>query len=250
MITTMKSIKYFGKKTLESLSISLTYEDNLPGIELEKVYPFAKSIEDVFPIKPKLGLLKRRFSTIELVPFTFYNENKKNRVEFGQDFLVFIFQEYLKWEKELPKVLSVFQALGDNLDLPNISKIVMTYIDKFTILREGFQYNNYFTMPNFDFDHEWEIKFHDANLGFVPFEEPSENMKEKVVLRFKSLQQNHDDEFFNFKLETVGSIDEFSMEPRTDKLESYLNDCHDRVEDYFINFLTEEYRKSLELEIN
>lgn len=246
----MKSIKYFGKKTLESLTISLNYEENLPGIELEKIFPFAKSIEASYPIKPKIGLLKRRFSTIELVPFTFWDENKKNRVEFGQDFLVFTFLEYSKWDRELPKVLSVFQALGENLDLPKISKIVMTYVDKFTILREGFQYNKYFTMPNFDFEHEWEIKFHDTNLGFVPFEESSEIMKKKIVLRFKSLQPNHDEEFFNFKLESVGSADEFSMEPQTDILESHLNDCHDRIEEYFINFLTEEYRKELELEIN
>jgi len=245
----MKRIVYFGKRTLNTFTISLTYEKLLPGIELDKMYPFAVAIEEFFPTKPILGLLKRRFTEIKLAPFTFWDKNKKNRVEIGQDYLAFTFSDYLKWVKELPKVLKVFKALSEMLDLPKISKIVLTYVDIFPIPREPFIYSKYFTMPNFDFGHEWIIKFHDTNLGFVPFEEDFEGGKKKIVLRFRSIPQNHDDINYNFRLETVGSVDNFSMTPDPELLKSHLDDCHDRIEDHFINFLTDEYRKYLELDV-
>jgi len=241
----MKRIVYFGKRTLDTFTISLTYEKLLPGIELDKIFPFAEAIEEYYPTRPILGLLKRRLTEIHLAPFTFWDENKKNRVEIGQDYLAFTFSDYLKWERELPKVLKVVTALSDILELPNISKIVLTYVDIFPIPRKLFIYNKYFTMPNFDFEHEWKIKFYDVNLGFVPFEEG----KKKIVLRFKSIPKNHTEINYNFRLETVGSVDNFSMAPDPEILQSHLDDCHDRIEDYFINFLTDEYRKDLELDI-
>jgi len=245
----MKRIIYFGKRTLDTLTISLTYEKLLPGITLDKVYPFAEAIEEFYPTKPILGLLKRRFTEIQLASFTFWDKNKKNRVEIGQDYLVFTFSDYLKWEKELPKVLKVFKVLSEILELPDISKIVLTYVDIFSIPREPFIYNNYFTMPNFDFEHEWIIKFYDANFGFVPFEEEFDEGKKKIVLRFRSIPQNHNEINYNFRLETVGSVDNFSMTPDPEILQSHLDDCHDRIEDHFINFLTDEYRKNLELDV-
>ena len=39
------------------------------------------------------------------------------------------------------------------------------------------------------------------------------------------------------------------MTPDSEILKSHLDDCHDRIEDHFINFLTEEYRVNLELEV-
>ena len=66
-------------------------------------------------------------------------------MEFGQDYLAFTFIDYIKWEKELPKILKVFEELNNIVDLPNINKIVLTYVDIFPILKEGFIYNKYFT---------------------------------------------------------------------------------------------------------
>jgi len=245
----MKRITYFGKKTLDTFIINLTYERLLPGIELEKVNPFAEAIQAYYPTKPLLGLLKRRFTEINLAPLTFWDANKRNRVELGQDYLLFTFSDYQEWDRELPKVLKVLNALGVILDLPKISKIVLTYIDIFTIPKEPFTYNHFFTMPNFNFEHEWKIKFYDTILGFVPFEEDLVSGKRKIVIRFKSLPQNHGEVNYNFRLETVGSVANISIAPDPEFLNSHLNECHDRIEDYFINFLTEEYRVALELEV-
>lgn len=245
----MEKIKYFGKRTLDTFIISLSYEDLLPGLKLKDIYPFAEAIQGSFPTQPTLGLLKRRFTQINLAPFTFWDENKKNRVEIGQDFLVFTFTDYLKWDKELPKVTKVFNALNDILDLPNINKIVLTYIDLFPIPREEFNYNRYFTMPNFDIEHEWEIKFHDFVLGIVPFDDPLDEEKKKIVLRLKSIPQDHNDTHFNFRLETIGSVDNFSMTPDIEILCNHLDDCHNRIEDCFIKFLTAEYRSELALDV-
>ena len=223
----------------------------LPGIELEKINPFAEAIQAYYPTKPLLGLLKKRFTEINIAPLTFWDTNKKNRVELGQDYLLFTFSDYQEWGRELPKVLAVLSALGNILDLPKISKIVLTYIDIFTIPKEPFLYNKYFTMPNFNFEHEWNsaIKFYDTILGFVPFEDEPVSGKRKIVIRFKSIPQNHDEINYNFRLETVGSVANTSIAPDPENLASHLNECHDRVEDYFINFLTDEYRVALELEV-
>ncbi|KKK41332.1 hypothetical protein LCGC14_0725480 [marine sediment metagenome] len=81
----MKRIIYFGKKTLDIFTISLNYEKILPGIKLNKINPFAEAINEFFPTKPMLGLLKRRITEIHLSPLTIWDNNKKNRVEIGQD---------------------------------------------------------------------------------------------------------------------------------------------------------------------
>ncbi len=245
----MKRIVYFGKRTLDNFIINLTYERLLPGIKLEKINPFAEAIQAYYPTKPLLGLLKKRFTEINIAPLTFWDTNKRNRVELGQDYLLFTFSDYQEWVRELPKILTVLNALGKILDLPKISKIVLTYIDIFTIPKEAFLYNKFFTMPNFNFKHEWEIKFYDTILGFVPFEDDPISGKRKIVIRFKSIPKNHDEVNYNFRLETVGSVANTSIGPDTEILESHLNECHDRIEDYFINFLTDEYRDALELEV-
>lgn len=244
----MKRIKDYDGKSLETFTVSLTYEKDIIGIKIDNITPLADKISKVYKNKPLLGLLKRRFTEITLGHLRFYDEKKINYVEVGKDFLVFAFNNYSKWEKELPKILQVFDALNEYVELPNINKIVLTYIDIFNISLEDFQYNKYFSFPKFVNEFEWDIKFHDIYLGFVPYEEVSHNEKKKIVLRLKS--GGIESEKFIFRLETVGSVDDFKMEPQSNLLKQYLDDCHDKIEDYFINFLTKEYREELELVID
>ena len=73
--------------------------------------------------------------------------------------------------------------------------------------------------------------------------------KKKIVLRLKSIPQDHNDTHFNFRLETIGSVDNFSMTPDIEILCNHLDDCHNRIEDCFIKFLTAEYRSELALDV-
>lgn len=244
----MKRIKDYDGRSLETFTVSLTYEKDIVGIEIDNITPLADKISKVYKKKPLLGLFKRRFTEIQLGHLRFYDEKRLNYVEVGKDFLVFVFNKYSKWEKELPKILQVFDALNEYVEIPNINKIVLTYIDIFNISLEDFQYNRYFSFPKFVNEFEWDIKFHDIYLGFVPYEEVSQDEKKKIVLRLKS--GGIESEKFIFRLETVGSVDDFKMEPQSNLLKQYLDDCHDKIEDYFINFLTKEYREELELEID
>ncbi len=244
----MKKILDFDKKTLERFIVSLTYESEILGIEIEKLALLSERVSEHYPQKPLLGLLKRRPTKIQIGNLIFKDENNINFVEIGQDFLIFTFNQYNKWKRELTKIIKVFEALIDAFVMPNITKIVLTYIDVFKIPIDGFNYNEYFSIPNFENDIGWDIKYHDIFIGIVPYEESLDIEKRKITLRLRS--RGIVDNNYVLGLEIVGSVDELSMIPQPYILKEHLDDCHDRTEDYFITFLTQEYRDKLGLEIS
>jgi len=244
----MKRIKEYIDPSLETFNVSINYERDLSGVELDKISPLGNKIGQYYPIKPKLGLIKRRpIELIKLGYMQFMDSDKLNYVNLGEDFIDFVFNKYVKWDRELPKIIHVFEALNEATEIPNIAKIVLTYIDLFEIPIEDFSYNNYFTFPIIN-NEKWDIKFQDIFIGFVPYEESSEIDKKKVVLRLRS--RGIKEEKYILSLETVGSIDNCSIESRSNILKNYLRECHDRIEDYFIDFLTPKYKteKGLEFE--
>lgn len=243
----MKKIKEFIDKTLETFIVSINYEKDLSGIDLEKISPLGNQIGHYYSNKPKLGLIKRRpKELIRLGHLQFMDSDKLNYVNLGEDFIDFIFNKYEKWERELPKIIHVFEALKEATDVPNIAKIVLTYKDVFEIPKENFSYNDYFTFPIIN-NGDWNIKFHDIFIGFVPYEELSETEKEKIVLRLKS--RGIKDDKYILSLETVGSVDNCSIIPNSDLLKKYLEESHDRIEDFFISFLSPQYQAEKGLEI-
>ncbi|MFX1344637.1 MAG: TIGR04255 family protein [Promethearchaeota archaeon] len=243
----MKYIKEFYKKTLERFTVNLSYDSDLVGIEINTIKPLADEINKFYPENPILGLLKRRPSQVNIGTLTFKDEKNINLVEIGQDFLSFTFNQYDKWDTELSKIIHVFKALTKSVEIPNITKIVLTYTDVFRIPTEKFEYNNFFTMPNFDNDFGWNVKFHDIYLGFVPTEENLESEKRKITFRLRS--RGIQDIYYVFGLETVGSIDNFIITPDPNKLKDHLDQCHAQIEDHFINILTDHYRGIIGLEI-
>ncbi len=243
----MKKIKEFIDKTLETFTVSVNYEKDLSGIDLEKISPLGDKIGHYYPNKPKLGLFKRRpTELIRLGHLQFMDSDKLNYVILGEDFIDFIFNKYEKWERELPKIIHVFEALNEATEVPNIAKIVLTYIDVFEIPIDNFSYNDYFTFPIIN-NEDWNIAFHDIFIGFVPYEESSETEKKKIVLRLKS--RGIKDEKYILSLETVGSIDNCSILPQSDLLKKHLKECHDGIIDFFISFLSPQYQTEKGLEI-
>lgn len=241
----MKEILSYDAKSLETFIVSLSYQKDIIGVETDKITPLSNEIGNYYPNKPLLGLLKRRFTEVHLGHLRFYDEEKKNFVDVGQDFLIFVFNKYSRWSKELSKIINVFNALCNYIEVPNIIKIVLTYLDVFKLPKNDFKFNDYFTFPIFNNGPEWDIKFYDLNIGFVPFEVKGEKEKKKTVIRIKSRPQEADN--FVFRLETVGSVDELIMPPEAPILKEYLDDCHDRIIDSFLTILTDQYKEELDL---
>jgi uncharacterized protein (TIGR04255 family) len=244
----MKKILSYDAKSLDSFIVSFNYEKDIIGIEANKVSPLSEEIGKVYPKMPFLGLLKRRFTEVNLGYLRYLDEDEKNYVDVGSDFLVFIFKKYTRWTKELEKIIHVFKALKDYVEVLNITRIVLTYVDIFHIPTDEFVFNRYFTFPLFsveDSPFANDIKYHDINLGFVPNEYNTEKDKRKLVVRIKSRPQEIDN--YVFRLETVGSIDEFSMAPEISLIKEYLNYCHDRIIDTFLTILTSDYKEELDL---
>ncbi|MFW9872966.1 MAG: TIGR04255 family protein [Candidatus Thorarchaeota archaeon] len=243
----MKEIISYDAKSLETFIISLSYQTDILGIETDKITPLSNEIGKYYPIKPRLGLLKRRFTEVQLGHLRFYDEDKKNFVDVGQDFLVFVFNKYTRWPKELNKTINVFKSLQNYVEIPKIVKIVLTYIDVFKIPKEVFKFNDYFTFPIFNNGPDFfsDIKFYDINIGFVPFDSKGENERKKIVIRIKSRPQESDK--YIFGLETVGSVDDLIMPSDASILKEYLDDCHDRIIDTFLTILTDQYKEELDL---
>ncbi len=241
----MKEIISYDGKSLEKFIVNLSYEKDLLGIRTDLISPLSEEIGEVFPEAPLLGLLKRRLTEVHIGHLRYYDEEKINYVDVGQDFLVFVFNKYTRWSKELKKIIHVFNALNKYVEVPNITKVVLTYVDIFKIDEENFNFNDYFTFPIFNNGPDWDIKFHDINIGIVPFEVRSEKEKRKTVIRLRSRPQEANK--FVFSLETVGSIDDLIMQPESSVLEGYLEDCHDRIIDTFLTILTDQHKEDLDL---
>ncbi len=242
----MKKIKHFIDISLEKFIVAINYADDLKGIKLEEISPLGDEIGKHYSNKPVLGLFKRRpTDLIQLGHLRFTDSNNKNYVNLGMDFLDFIFNEYDKWERELPKIIDVFSALINVTEVPDISKIVLTYIDKFEIPVDGFNYNDFFTFPIINND-EWDIIYENIFIGFVPHIDDFNEGEIKVVIRIRS--RGIKDEKYIFGVETVGSFDNYNFSPNPEILTKILEECHARIEDIFIRFLTDEYRDDIGLE--
>jgi len=247
----MKKIVKFGNKTLQNFYVNLSFEEKFRFLEIRNLAQLLEKTKTLYPVFPKIGLFPQlpQETTINIGPLTFFDEENMNSVQIGQDFIIFSFKEYSSWRKELKKILSFLKIASEELSLPKIRKIVMTYVNQFKIPKFDFNFNDYFSYPIFDKSVGWNTHFHDIFLGIVPYEETTETkIKKKGVLRFKSGVAIQEDLIFN--LESVFSYENISVDCSNGLLVTYLDDAHRCVIDIFVTFITENYREILELEID
>ena len=240
----MKRIKFFEKKTLLRFTIFIKFESDLTDLSITQAANIERNLKDLYPLGGNLLLLPSRGNVnIGMGPLSFHSKDKKNNIQLGRDFIVFEFNEYSLWVQELEKIKSTLMKINEVKSLPNIKEMIFTYIDDFNIPCKDFDFTKYFTL-SLNTPVNWDIQYNDLTLGLVVHKDDYE----KVIFRFRALGIK--DEKYKFRIESVFSNYNISL-PITDesRIKEAMDNAHTKIESFFIELLTENYRSDLKLEI-
>ncbi|MFX1500211.1 MAG: hypothetical protein ACFFDH_04515 [Promethearchaeota archaeon] len=242
----VKKINYFGKKTIKKFVIQLNFTKDFELFDILKIADFTNSIVEEFPDVPKILLMPKPGETINLGPLIYKDTPKgNNSFEIGRNFVKFNFSRYERWVIEIERIKKVLTKLNNFLILPTVKDINMTYIDEFQLKIEDFDFGKYFTFP-IDPEKKWKYFYDDFFLGFVPYQEYKGEEKIKLVFRLRSIAQTEID--YIYSLETA-YLTRNSMIEVDDSLYSiHLERAHDFIITYFIDFLTPNYQRELQLD--
>lgn len=239
-----KKITHFYKKTLNKFVVTLNFSNDFI-VNIKEIGKIAENIDEFYPIVPRIALMPKIGEQISFGPLFFYdNDAKTSSVQIGRNSIAFVFNEYDSWEKEMGKILKVLHEINQIINLPKLILINLTYIDYFKIPTINFDLSKYFTVP-IKPTNDWDIKYHDFFLGIVPFEDQSDKEIKKVVLRLRGIGKENEN--YKFSLESVFIMRNLSIQIEEELFKIYLNDAHDLIETFFIEFLTQEYQEKLEL---
>lgn len=242
----LKKIIKIREVPLDRVKLRLIFSKDF-NLNISKAGILSRELKDFYPREPNLVLLPllKPGQEIDLPPMGTlrFSNDVQNSIEFGKNFLIFIFTEYYDWNQLKNKILEIISRLIKSLDLKQIIQLEFTYIDKFILQREDFRFKDYFTL-NFNIPENWDILPHDIFVGIVPYQE--DNIK--IILRLRNLNVKNKEEL-GFTLETVYIHRKAFINLEEGKLESILTNAHDWMEQYFIEFLTEEYKNKLGMEI-
>jgi len=243
----MKIIKRFLKKPLKRFVIHLIFKEDFKMLDLNDLTNITRSIDNEYPIVPRFLLMPRPGETIEFGPLKWEKKveeeglSKINTLQLGRRFIIFNFESYKTWNVELRNILKVIENLNNNFSLPLVIEARLHYIDEFLIQCNDFNYIKYF---NIGFKEELKISKEDFVIGIVPYEEEKEGVKYKAILRLKALGKQNEN--YKFSLESIFIIRNLSTEVAN--LESYLDEAHEKIEHYFVDFLTESFHKEIGLD--
>ncbi len=112
---------------------------------------------------------------------------------------------------------------------------------------EQFQFHKCFT-STLNLIPEWKLDYKDFFFGFIPYSQIHDDHRDKVVLRIKG--QGLTSDYYQFSLESANIMDSFTTDYKLSSLEPLLKEAHDRIEDFFIDILTPDYREELELKVD
>jgi uncharacterized protein (TIGR04255 family) len=216
-------------------------------LNLNDLTNIASGIENEYPDVPRFLLMPRPGETIDLGPLRWEKQelvegmSKINSLQLGRNFIIFNFESYKTWGVELKNILKVIKNINNNFSLPLVKETRLHYIDEFLIEHSDFDFIKYF---NIGFTEDLKISKEDFVIGFVPYEKENGEIKRKAVLRLKALGKQNEN--YKFSLESIFLIRNLSTE--INNIESYLDDAHEKIEHYFISFLTDSYQKELGLD--
>lgn len=241
----MKRILRIKKPPLDRIIIRILFSEDL-RLNVSISGEIAKKIKDSYPNEPNLVLLPilRPGMKIDLPPMgplKFTDEKNFNWIEIGKDYIIFTFTEYFNWAEVLEKSINIIFILKENLDLKEVIDVQMKYVDKFIFLKEDFRFKDNFTI-NFDKPEILKILPHDFFIGIVPHEDDNK----KLVLRLKGIEEGNN---LKYNLETEFISKNLKLEIEKEDLANYLTEAHDLIEQYFIEFLTEDLRNKIGMEL-
>ncbi len=239
----MKRIVRFVDKTLNYFKVEINLTGSIEDLNITDLSEISKKLKEIYPNSPKIMLVPRQGEiNFGLGPIRFLDKDNKNGFELGKDFLVFGFSNYDVWQREIERILKTLRILNKIIKIPAISGINLIYVDLFSIQKEGFNFKKYFTV-SIETPDNWDIKYNDITFGIKAFESMEDH--QKIILRFKSLPER--DEFYKFQIESIFINGNLDININSDELEMKLNNAHNMIVTYFIEFLTEDYKEELGL---
>ena len=242
----MKKIERFLKKSLKKFVIHLIFKEDLKMLDLNDLSNIASCIDTEYPNVPRFLLMPRPGEPIDFGPLKWEKTeeedgvSKINTLQLGRNFIIFNFESYKTWDVELKKILNVIENINKSFSLPLVREARLHYIDEFLIPCDNFNFIKYF---NIGFKEDLKISKEDFVIGFVPYEEERDGKKRKAVLRLKALGKQNEN--YKFSLESIFLIRNLSTE--VTNLESYLDEAHEKIEHYFVDFLTESFHEVIGL---
>ncbi len=242
-------ITNFVKKSLETYIIDLEFKNELGKIKIGSIanlsQEFVKS--KFYDEEPEFILLPKPGASFQLGlgPLTFYDNNTKNKLLVGNNFLKIIIEKYEKWGTEYNKIKGIFQLLSPFLEDITIKDFQIACINSFDDIRkeEEFLLNNFFT--HF-VKSDLKIDYEDFHLGFVPHLLKRDDEIEKIVLKLRGVLPK-DSDFFLFKLESLFFKRNLNVKFSDPKLLSNINYGHDFLNYLFVNSLSDSYREKIGL---
>lgn len=242
----LKKIKQIKIKPLEKVILRLNFSEDF-NLKISKAGFLAEQLNNFFPKEPNLVLLPllKPGLVIDIPPMgpLRFNDDTQNSIEFGKNYLIFIFNEYYNWDELINKILQILSVLIEILELKHIIEIQLTYKDIFILPKQDFRFKDYFTL-SVKIPENWDILPHDMIIGIVPYQK--DNIK--IILRLRNAKVDSEEDL-GFSFETVYINRDTLIDLKDNDLKKVLTYAHDFLEQYFIELLTEEYQNKLGIEI-
>lgn len=199
---------------------------------------FTKKLSDAGyqePPRIKLHSSKGPDPNILIGPLRYVSEAEGNEILIFSDSIQFIFHEYPSFDEILPKILTNFYSLTEDLEITSVNRVTLSYVDIFDKFpQNGFSIKSYFhiylrypqifTLDNTDFI--FGIKLETEEENHVP------------IVRLKGRKPDNDEKYL-IQLETIYNINEEIDLSNRENLENNINFAHDRLVDIFKEVLTQ-----------
>ena len=242
----LKKIITIKNIPLEKVVLRLEFSDDF-DLTVGVAGILSQKLKEYFPREPNLVLLPilktgQQIDLPPMGPLRFFDENQ-NAIEFGKNYVNFIFKEYDNWSSLLSKILIILSILIETLNLKQLQTIHLTYNDIFSIPKQDFRFKDYFTL-NLNIPQNWDVLPHDIIIGIVPYQK--ENIK--IILRLRNAKGKTPDDY-GFSFETVYINRNALLDVKKANLNDALTYAHDYLEQYFIELITEDFKERLGMEI-
>lgn len=242
----MKKIIKIKEIPLEKVVLRLEFSEDF-DLSIGDAGVLSQKLKEFYPREPNLVLLPilkagQQIDLPPMGPLRFFDENQ-NAIEFGKNYVIFIFEEYGDWESLITKILKILSILVEILNLKQILALNLTYNDIFSIPKQNFRFKDYFTL-NLKIPNNWDVLPHDLIIGIVPYQR--KNIK--IVLRLRNAKGKTSDDY-GFSFEAIYIHRNVLFDIKKADLNKILTNAHDYLEQYFIELITDDFKESLGLEI-
>lgn len=203
-------------------------------VNISKGNEIYEEIKEVYKEEPDLvlnPLNSQRFHLSSGGGLLFSDNEKRNLINIGQNYIEFVYSDYIKWEDLLPEFLNHFLKISNILELEEISKMKITYLNEFNFPKENFHLNEWFNL-DLSTKYNWNIWPNDIFIGIVPYFE--DNVK--CVLRLKGIGEKKTNNL-TFTLEVESIIKDAKVSFDEKNIKENMEIMHELTDKFFIELI-------------